>query len=87
MGKTNWTQVFLGGLLAGVVFVVLWFVAWAIYLEKFWSPAMESLGHPVSASAGSNVFSIVFCLILGLLKLQAASSPQELSFRHQKRRK
>jgi hypothetical protein len=67
MGKTNWMRVFLGGLLAGVVLIVLGFAAWAIYLERLWSPEMEALGHPVNMSAGGYVFSIIFSLVVGIL--------------------
>ena len=59
MGKTNWKRVFLGGLLAGVVFIVLGFAAYAIYLRELYSPAMEALGHPIQESAGIYVLSIV----------------------------
>ena len=67
MEKTNWSRVFLGGLLAGVVLIVLGFATWAIYLERLWSPAMEALGHPVKISAGDYVFSIIFSLVIGIL--------------------
>jgi hypothetical protein len=67
MGKTNWSRVFLGGLLAGVVLIVLGFAAWAIYLERLWSPAMEALGHPANMSAGGYAFSIIFSLVIGIL--------------------
>jgi hypothetical protein len=43
---------FLGGLLAGVVLIILGFATWAIYLERLWSPAMEALGRPVNISTG-----------------------------------
>jgi magnesium-transporting ATPase (P-type) len=67
MGKTNWNRVFLGGLLAGVVLIVLGFAAWAIYLQGLWSPEMEALGHPVDISGGGYVFSIIFSLVIGIL--------------------
>ena len=52
MGKTNWNRVFLGGLLAGVVMIVLGFATYAIYLDKLWTPAMEALGLPTQMSVG-----------------------------------
>ena len=61
MGKTNWTRVFLGGLLAGVVLFVLGYAAWAIYLEKPWSAATEALGHRYPSRA------IIFQLLVGIL--------------------
>jgi hypothetical protein len=78
MGKINWTRVFLGGLLAGVVLNVLGFAAWAIYLGNAWRPEMEALGHPVHESAGLIVFSIVFYFVVGILAiwLYAAIRPR-----------
>lgn len=78
MGKINWTRVFLGGLLAGVVLNVLGYAAWAIYLRKGWSPELEALGHPVRDSAGFMIFSIVFYLVVGILAiwLYAAIRPR-----------
>ena len=61
MGKTNWTRVFLGGLLAGIVLFVLGNIAWVIYLGKPWSAATEALGHPYPSRA------IVFQLVVGIL--------------------
>jgi hypothetical protein len=67
MGKTNWMRVFLGGLLAGVVFIILGIAAWVMYLGKLYVPAMEALGHPISMSAGGYVFAIVSALVAGIL--------------------
>ncbi len=67
MGKINWSRVLLGGLLAGVVFIVLGFAAYAMYLKRLYDPVLETLGHPFSASAGIYVFSIVFSLVIGIL--------------------
>ena len=47
MGKINGTRVFLGGLVAGVVLIILGFASFALYLEKVWDPAMKALGHEV----------------------------------------
>ncbi|MFW9917710.1 MAG: hypothetical protein ACFFGZ_19065 [Candidatus Thorarchaeota archaeon] len=79
MGKTNWMRVFLGGLLAGVVIIVLGFATWVIYLGKLWSPVMEALGHPFPAlTVGDYVFAIVFSLVSGILAvwLYAAIRPR-----------
>lgn len=61
MGKTNWMRVFLGGLVAGIVLFVLGYAAWAIYLGKPWSAAIEALGHPYPSKV------IVFQLPVGIL--------------------
>jgi len=67
MGKTNWSRVFAGGLLAGVVFIVLGWATYAIYLGKLWSSALEALGHPPSAMTfGDYVAVIVLSLVLGI---------------------
>jgi hypothetical protein len=69
MGKTNWKGVFLGGLLAGVVIIVLGFATYAIYLEELWTPAMEALGLPTQMSGGLYVFAVVISLIVGILAI------------------
>jgi len=69
MGKTNWNRVFLGGLLAGVVIIVLGFAAYAIYLEKLWTPAMEALGLSSQMSVGLYIFAVVISLIVGILAI------------------
>ncbi len=68
MGKTNWMRVFLGGLLAGVVIIVLGFATWVMYLQKLWNPAMEALGHPIPAlTVGDYVFAIIRSIVMGIL--------------------
>ena len=70
MGKTNWSRVFAGGLLAGVVFIVLGWATYAIYLGKLWSFALEALGHPPSAMTfGDYVAVIVLSLVGGILAI------------------
>ena len=78
MGKINWGRVFLGGLLAGVVFIVLGFAAYAMYLEELYVPAMEELGHPIQESVGFYVFSIVLSFVVGIFAvwLYAAIRPR-----------
>jgi hypothetical protein len=67
MGKTNWTRVFLGGLLAGVVFIVLGFAAYAIYMEKLYTPAIEALGLSTQITAWLYILAVVMALISGIL--------------------
>ena len=67
MGKINWSRVFLGGLLAGIVIIVLGFVTFLWYLKGLYDPALQALGHPVSASAGLYILAIVSSLISGIL--------------------
>ena len=67
MGKTNWSRVFLGGLLAGVVLNILLFVALPIYLRELWNPALEAVNPAFKESAGFLAFWIVFHLIAGIL--------------------
>ena len=78
MGKINWTRVFLGGLLAGVVLNVLGYAAWAIYMRNAWGLELEALGHPVRESAGLLISSIVFYFVVGILAiwLYAAIRPR-----------
>ncbi len=67
MGKTNWSRVFLGGLVAGIVLNILSYAALAIYLRKLWDPALEALGHPVQQTIGFQTFWIVFNLVSGIV--------------------
>ena len=67
MGKTNWSRVVLGGLLAGVVLNILLFVALPIYLRELWNPALEAVNPTFHESAGFLAFWIVFHLIAGIL--------------------
>jgi len=70
MGKTNWSRVFLGGLLAGVVFIVVGWAAYATYLGKLWSSALEALGRPLSAMTfGDYISAIVGSLVAGILAI------------------
>ncbi len=70
MGKINWSRVFAGGLLAGVVFIVLGWAAYAIYVGNLWNSALGALGHPPSAMTfGNYVAVIVLSLIGGILAI------------------
>jgi hypothetical protein len=67
MGKTNWTRVFLGGLLTGVVFIALGFAVYAIYMEKLYTPAIEALGLSTQITAWLYILAVVMSLISGIL--------------------
>jgi hypothetical protein len=67
MGKTNWSRVFLGGLLAGVVMNILVIASSAIYLGKLWRFALQALNPAFHESTGFWASWIVFYLILGIL--------------------
>jgi hypothetical protein len=66
MGKINGTRVLLGGLLAGVIFNVLYYGAAFLYLGKRWSAALEALGHPICMSGLNIAIGIVFDFVLGI---------------------
>jgi hypothetical protein len=78
MGKTNWTRVFLGGLLAGSVLLVFSSVVTPQFRIKEWYPVMESLGHFLpgltTLTIGDCVFGIVFSLVIGILAVWLYSS-------------
>jgi hypothetical protein len=78
MSKMNWKRVFLGGLLAGVVIIVLGFVAYFIYLGNIWKPVMESIGYPMEETAGMYISSIIASFVVGILAvwLYAAIRPR-----------
>jgi hypothetical protein len=67
MGKINGTRVFLGGLLAGVIFNVLYFGASFLYLGKRWSAALEALGHPIPMSGSDIAIGIISDFVEGIL--------------------
>jgi hypothetical protein len=52
MAKINWTRVFLGGLLAGVIINVFEIVWSGIVLGKQWQAAMLAINHPLPYSEG-----------------------------------
>lgn len=78
MQKINSARVFLGGLLAGVVIIVLGFIANAIYLEGLWTPVMEALGISIQATTWLYIFMIIMSLVVGILAiwLYAAIRPR-----------
>ena len=67
MGKTNWTRVILGGLLAGVVFNIILFAASAIYLDDLFGPALKALNPNYQETTGSLIFWIVLNFVSGIL--------------------
>jgi hypothetical protein len=69
MGKTNWVRVFLGGVVAGVVFIVLGMIARMTYLGKVWGPAYENLGLSTRATAGIIILSFIMWIVLGILSV------------------
>ena len=69
MGKINWTRVFLGGLLAGVVLIILGYITLAIYLRDILDPEFAAIGLPVQQTIGFQTFWIVFNLISGILAI------------------
>ena len=69
MGKTNWTHVFLGGLLAGIVLNILGFASIAMYARNLWKPEVEALNPAFQESIGFWTFWIVFYLVLGILTI------------------
>jgi hypothetical protein len=67
MGKINWTRVFLGGLLAGIVLNILGFATMAMYLRGIWKPEVEALNPDFQETIGFWIFWIVFYFVLGIL--------------------
>jgi hypothetical protein len=67
MGKINWTRVFLGGLLAGIVLNILGFATMTMYLRGIWKPEVEALNPDFQETIGFWIFWIVFYFVLGIL--------------------
>jgi hypothetical protein len=63
MGKINWSRVFLGGLLAGIVVFLVDFLVNGAILGKEWQAAYEKMGHPASTSG--LIFWFVWALLVG----------------------
>jgi len=78
MGKINWTRVLIGGLVAGVVGNVLWFVAWPFFGRPGLSATLEALGHPLKETVGTDVLLVVMTFLMGILVvwLYAAIRPR-----------
>ena len=78
MGKINWTRVLIGGLIAGAVGNVLWFVAWGLFLKPNLSAALLALGHPTQETVGTTVLIVVLSFVMGILEiwLYAAIRPR-----------
>ena len=67
MGKTNWKRVFLGGLVAGVVLIILGFVSVNLYLKNLWDPAVAALNPAFEDTTGFQLFWIAFYLVTGFI--------------------
>jgi hypothetical protein len=78
MSKMNWIRVFLGGLLAGVVIIVLGFASSFIYLGDAWKSVMDTLGYPINETVGMYISSIIGCFVVGIIAvwLYAAIRPR-----------
>jgi hypothetical protein len=69
MGKANWKRVFLGGLVAGFVFIILESAVLAIYLEDYWISVLESLNtnyQVTTVSQGLFIFNNLISAILAV---------------------
>ena len=78
MGKINWTRVLIGGLIAGVVLDVLWFVAWGPLVLPSLRATLLALGHPMQETVGATVLMDVLGFLMGILLiwLYAAIRPR-----------
>ncbi len=78
MGKINRIRVLIGGLVAGVVVNVLWFGAWALFVRRGWSAALEAVGRPLPETVGTTLLMTVLGFLLGFLVvwLYAAIRPR-----------
>lgn len=78
MNKINLKRVLLGGVVAGIVFLVLGFASYFLYLGDEWKAVMEDLGYPIDETAGMYIYSIVACFVVGILAvwLYAAIRPR-----------
>lgn len=78
MGKINWSRVFLGGLLAGVVLNIFDFLFFNVFMVKQEEAALHMLGRSMDNSARALVVWIVLDFIIGitLIWVYAAARPR-----------
>ncbi len=78
MGKINWGRVFLGGLWAGLVAILLKSASWVLFGSKAWKSTFEALARPIQMTAGFAIFWIVMFFVLGIsaVWLYAAIRPR-----------
>ncbi len=78
MGKINWTRVFLGGLVAGLIINIFEFVLNALILAKDWASAMSALGKTGEMGGTAVVLFNVWGFLLGFAAtwLYAAIRPR-----------
>lgn len=78
MSKINLKRMFVGGLVAGIVFLILGFASYLLYLGDEWKAVMDDLGYPIQETAGMYVFSIISCFVIGIIAvwLYAAIRPR-----------
>ena len=67
MGKTNWKQVFLGGVVAWIVIEILFVAAAVIYLKNLWDPALLAVNPDFKDTIGFQIFWAAFHLVSGIL--------------------
>lgn len=78
MNKINWSRVFLGGLLAGLVLNVADFLFFNVFMLKQVQAAMHMLGKSMDDSARTIVIWVVVDFIIGiaLVWVYAATRPR-----------
>jgi hypothetical protein len=77
MSKINWTRMFLGGLLAGVIINLFEFVTNGVVLRREWAEAMKALGRSAMAPTAVVVF-VIWGFLVGIsaIWLYAAARPR-----------
>jgi hypothetical protein len=78
MSKINWTRVFFGGLLAGVIINVFEFVTNGVFLAAQWEAMMGSLGRTTVLSASGAIIFLIWGFLsgIGAIWLYAAVRPR-----------
>lgn len=78
MSKINLKRVFVGGLVAGIVFLILGFASYLFILGDEWKTVMDDLGYPIQETAGMYIYSIIACFVVGIIAvwLYAAIRPR-----------
>ncbi len=78
VGKINWSRLFLGGLLAGVIINLFEFVTNGIFLAAEWEAMMKPLGRTTFPTASGVVIFLIWGFLsgIGAIWLYAAIRPR-----------
>ncbi len=69
MGKINWRNVVIGGLVAGIIIDVVEGILEGIILGPEWRQAMQALGHPLRETGANMTLHVLLGFAYGIMAL------------------